>query len=150
MLKMKCHAFNEMKADRTAARSVKDPMEEARRVAVERYGPQTYSPEAVFPARKHVRACKKLMDHVCDARLSNLLSKIGNDPIANGEIDDVKLAHMLAADALKDFVKDEDAEVVNLPLILRREMTRFCLVEAKKLVTKQWKTLVQNATKTSD
>ena len=34
MLKMKCHAFNEMKADRTAARSVKDQMEGARRIAV--------------------------------------------------------------------------------------------------------------------
>ena len=149
MLKMKCTAFNEMKADRTAARVARDPMAEARQLAIDKYGPQLPVVEAVFPTKAQQRAAKKLLDHVCDSRLNNFLSKIGNDPIANGEMTSEKVAFALAADALKDFLKDETAEVVNLPLTLRREMGRHCLAEARKLVAKQWNSIQKNASATT-
>lgn len=148
MLKIKCTAFQEMKADRTqmtAPRAAKDPMLDVRMLAIQRVGPQLAAMDSVLPTPELVEHCQKLSDHICDSRLSGLLSKLGTDGLVTGALTQKRLAHMLAQDALKDFLKEAPPTVINAPVVIRREFARYLLTEARRFVAAGWKALLENA-----
>lgn len=135
IIKLKCHEFEEM----YNRANIDDPLFQLRDAALKSVGSQLPLFTAVFPTIKEQANCRLLMDHIVNPRLNNVISKCGEDAIINNEITQEKLAFMLAEDAIKDFIKElPDTSDANIGLILRREMCRYVLFEAKRLVAKQW------------
>jgi RNA-editing ligase len=148
MLKIKSSAFQELKADRTQVQNStkkRDPMADARALAISRVGPQLPVVESIFLDANVAAACKHLTDHVCAQRLKNLISKLGLDGVASGSITQDSVAFLLAQDSLKDFIKDAAPEVINANLMQRREFARYVLFEAKRFVAKEWAQLLEQA-----
>lgn len=141
IIKFKCTAFQEISTDRAQGPRV-DAMEEVRRLSIGAAGVQLPELESVVRDPALQNATRHLLDHVCDNRLKNVLSKIGSDPFEKGVISPDDLATMLASDALKDFLKEAAPSVVNAPIVTRRDMTRYALFEARKLVCSEWKTIL--------
>jgi RNA-editing ligase len=143
IIKIKCTAFQELKKDRNTSKALADPMADARAMAIERVGPQLPVPSAVLPTKALEEACAHLVDHVCQSRLNNLVSKEGPDTLRAMSPDQV--AKMLAQDCLKDFLKEAKPDVVNMPILYRRELARYVLAESRKYVTKHWESVVTPA-----
>jgi RNA-editing ligase len=140
IIKIKCTAFQELKKDRNSNKALSDPMAEARAMAIERVGPQLPLPSAVLPTKQLQDACAHLTDHVCDSRLTNLVSKIGPEELRTLTPD--RVATMLAQDCIKDFLKDTALELANMPVLYRRELARYVLTEARRFVTKKWDVVI--------
>ncbi|KPI86142.1 kinetoplastid RNA editing ligases 1 [Leptomonas seymouri] len=83
-----------------------------------------------------------LLNNVSEGRLSNVLSKMGREPLLSGEVtrDDVVL--MLAQDALKDFLKEGEAVVLNTALSFRKTLIRNVYFAAEELVLDAWKRIM--------
>ncbi|KAG5480779.1 hypothetical protein CUR178_05914 [Leishmania enriettii] len=141
LMKFKCTAFQEISTDRRQGPRV-DEMEEVRRQSILVSGVQLPDMESVIRDPKVRQATQLLLDHVCENRLQSVLSKIGTDPFEAQSITPTELSTLLAKDALKDFLKEADAMIVNTPLLVRREMTRYVLFEARKYVASRWKDVV--------
>ncbi|GET88224.1 mitochondrial RNA ligase 2 [Leishmania tarentolae] len=141
IMKFKCTAFQEISTDRRQGPRV-DALEEVRRQAIQASGVQLPDMESVIRDSEVRKAAHHLLNHVCENRLQSVLSKIGTDPFETQSMTPAELSTLLAKDALKDFLKEADAKIVNTPLLVRREMTRYVLFEARKYVASRWKGIV--------
>lgn len=142
ILKFKCVAFQEISTDRRQGPRV-DQMEQVRKESIAKSGVQLPALESIFQDPSQLAAVRHLMDHICDRRLTNLLSKVGSEPFTSKTMTPVSLADLLARDALKDFLKDaDDSVVVHMPIALRREIARYAVFEARRFVTQKWAALV--------
>ncbi|KAL7698706.1 mitochondrial RNA ligase 2 [Lotmaria passim] len=149
ILKFKSTAFQEISTDRLQGPRV-DEMEGVRRESIQVSGVQLPDMESVIRDPEVREATQHLLNHVCDNRLKSVLSKIGTDPFEAQTMTPNELATLLAKDALKDFLKEAEPSIVNLPLLLRREITRYVLFESRKYVAKQWKTIVERQKEASE
>lgn len=141
ILKFKSTAFQEISTDRQQGPRV-DEMEEVRRQSIQISGVQLPDLESVIRDAEVRAATLHLLDHVCDNRMKSVLSKIGTEPFESQTMTPDELATLLAKDALKDFLKEAEPKVVNSPLLLRREITRYVLFESRKYVASKWKEIV--------
>ena len=144
IIKLKSSHFQELRhptAGGAVASShdvLRDTRLECRRV----HGPQLPDIDGVLPPGEAADGAKHLVNHICEARLAAVMSKIGPDALLSGEVSQAKLAFLLATDALKDFLKEAGATVACAPLLQRREYARYALFEAKRLVAAQWEVLL--------
>ncbi|KAG5480079.1 hypothetical protein LSCM1_06504 [Leishmania martiniquensis] len=141
IMKFKCTAFQEISTDRRQGPRL-DELEEVRRQSILVSGAQLPDMESVIRNSKVRQSAQHLLDHVCENRLQSVLSKIGTDPFETQSMTPTELSTLLAKDALKDFLKEADARIVNAPLLVRREITRYVLFEARKYVASRWKDVV--------
>lgn len=141
IMKFKCTAFQEISTDRRQGPRV-DALEEVRRESIKVSGVQLSDMESVIRDPEVRQATHHLLDHVCENRLQSVLSKIGTDPFETQSMTPTELSTLFAKDALKDFLKEADAKIVNTPLLVRREMARYVLFEARKYVASRWKDVV--------
>ncbi|CAJ1024387.1 mitochondrial RNA ligase 2 [Leishmania panamensis] len=141
IMKLKCTAFQEISTDRRQGPRV-DEMEEVRRQSIQVSGVQLPDMESVIREPEVCQATQHLLSHVCENRLQSVLSKIGTDPFETQSMTPNELSTLLAKDALKDFLKEVDAKIINAPLLIRREMTRYVLFEARKYVASRWKDIL--------
>ncbi|KAG5506529.1 hypothetical protein JKF63_06032 [Porcisia hertigi] len=144
IMKFKCTAFQEISTDRRQGPRV-DELEEVRRKAIQVSGVQLPHMESVIRDPEVRQATQYLLDHVCENRLQSVLSKIGTDPFETQSMTPTELSTLLAKDALKDFLKEVDAKIVNTQLLVRREMTRYVLFEARKYVASRWKDICRQS-----
>jgi RNA-editing ligase len=149
ILKFKCTAFQEISTDRRQGPRV-DEMEEVRRQSIQVSGVQLPDMESVIRDPEVREATQHLLNHVCDNRLKSVLSKIGTDPFEQQTMTPDELATMLAKDALKDFLKEAEPKIVNAPLLLRREITRYVVFESRKYIASTWKHVVAQQTAASE
>ncbi|KAG5512315.1 hypothetical protein JKF63_07840 [Porcisia hertigi] len=84
-----------------------------------------------------------LLNNVSEGRLSNVLSKIGREPLLSGEVKKEDVVLMLAQDALKDFLKDTDPVVLNTSLTFRKTLIRSVYFAAEELLHGKWKHIVE-------
>lgn len=145
ILKFKCTAFQEISTDRRQGPRV-DEMESVRRDSISRSGVQLPDLQSIIQDPVQLEASRFLLDHICENRLNNVLSKIGTDLFEKKEITPDELATLLAKDALKDFLKDVEPAIVNVPILTRRDMARYVLFESRRLVCSRWKTILQRQT----
>ncbi|KPA75194.1 putative mitochondrial mitochondrial RNA ligase 2 [Leptomonas pyrrhocoris] len=148
ILKFKSTAFQEISNDRLQGPRV-DEMEEVRRESIQVSGVQLPDIESVIRDPEVRAATQHLLNHVCDNRLKSVLSKIGTDPFETQTMTPNELATLLAKDALKDFLKEAEPKIVNSPLLLRREITRYVLFESRKYIARKWKQIVAQQTEAS-
>lgn len=141
MLKFKCTAFQEISTDRLSGPRV-DEMAGVRGLAIRESGVQLPAMESVIQDAPMLEAAQFLLQHVCEQRLSSVLSKIGLEPFESQAMSANELATQLARDALKDFLKEASPLVVTAPLLTRRAMVRYCLFESRKLVCARWKKIL--------
>ncbi|AIN98074.2 mitochondrial RNA ligase 2 [Leishmania panamensis] len=141
IMKLKCTAFQEISTDRRQGPRV-DEMEEVRQQSIQVSGVQLPDMESVIREPEVCQATQHLLSHVCENRLQSVLSKIGTDPFETQSMTPNELSTLLAKDALKDFLKEVDAKIINAPLLIRREMTRYVLFEARKYVASRWKDIL--------
>nr|CCC89377.1 RNA editing ligase [Trypanosoma congolense IL3000] len=149
VLKFKCTAFQEISTDRRQGPRV-DEMENVRRDSISRSGVQLPDLQSVIQDPVQLDAAKLLLDHVCDNRLKNVLSKIGTEPFEKQDMTPDQLATLLAKDALKDFLKDTEPSIVSTPILTRRDMARYVLFESRKLVCSQWKAILKRQSPEAD
>ncbi|KAH8612520.1 KREL2 [Trypanosoma vivax] len=142
ILKFKCTAFQEISTDRRQGPRV-DEMESVRRDSIVRSGVQLPDLASVIQDPVQLEATRHLLDHICENRLKNVLSKIGTEPFEKEVIVPDQLATLLAKDALKDFLKDVDPSVVSVPVLTRKDMVRYLLLESRRLVCTQWKSILK-------
>lgn len=146
ILKFKCVAFQEISTDRRQGPRV-DAMESVRNESITKSGVQLAAETTVFHDPAVLAQAQLLMDHVCDNRLKNVVSKMGPSPFVNRSISCEQLAMLLAEDSLKDFLKDaEDSIVLQLSIATRKEMARYLLFESRKFVASKWAALVTEMT----
>lgn len=148
ILKFKSTAFQEISTDRRQGPRV-DEMEGVRRSSIEVSGVQLPALDSVVQDPELLQASRHLLDHVCDNRLKNVLSKIGFEPFEDGTMTPDELSSLLARDALKDFLKEAEPSVVNAPVLTRRDMARYAVFESRKLVCAQWKSIVARQRETA-
>lgn len=141
IIKIKSTAFQEISTDRLQGPRI-DEMEELRRASIQTLGVQLPDIGSVFCDAEQRKSAEHLLNHVCENRLKNVLSKLGSDPFENEAITPTDLATLLAKDALKDFLKEADPKTVNATLLIRREMSRYAIFEARKLVSVRWKQIL--------
>ncbi|KPI83474.1 mitochondrial RNA ligase 2 [Leptomonas seymouri] len=148
ILKFKSTAFQEISTDRSQGPRV-DEMEAVRRESIQVSGVQLPAIESVIRDPEVCEATQHLLNHVCENRLKSVLSKIGTDPFETQTMTPDALATLLAKDALKDFLKEAEPKIVNSPLLLRREITRYVLFESRKYVASKWKEVVAQQMETN-
>ncbi|RHW74275.1 RNA editing ligase, KREL2 [Trypanosoma brucei equiperdum] len=142
VLKFKCTAFQEISTDRAQGPRV-DEMRNVRRDSINRAGVQLPDLESIVQDPIQLEASKLLLNHVCENRLKNVLSKIGTEPFEKEEMTPDQLATLLAKDALKDFLKDTEPSIVNIPVLIRKDLTRYVIFESRRLVCSQWKDILK-------
>ena len=143
VLKFKTVAFQEISTDRKQGPRV-DAMADVRRESIARAGVQLPLLATVIQKKEELEAAEYLLNHVCDNRLQNVLSKMGPEPFISQTVTPNEVATLLANDALKDFLKEAEESIVNGSNYLRNELCRYCLFESRKLVCKEWKTILKN------
>ena len=84
-----------------------------------------------------------LLNNVSEGRLSNVLSKIGREPLLAGEVTREDVVLMLAQDALKDFLKESDPVVLNTTLSFRKTLIRNVYFAAEELLRDAWKRIME-------
>lgn len=84
-----------------------------------------------------------LLNHVSEGRLSNVLSKLGTEPLVSGSVTALDVALLLAKDALKDFLKSTEELVLNMPMTFRKTLIRNVYWEAEALVRQQWPAIME-------
>lgn len=87
-------------------------------------------------------ACDLLRNNVSEGRLSNVLSKVGREPLLSGELTKQKVGELLAKDALKDFLKEGDELILNTPIMFRKKLIEEVYWEAQELVARKWDAVV--------
>lgn len=143
LLKAKSPYFQELRHASEAGTARPDPMADTRVVALSRFGTAIPDIAAAFPPEWLPQA-RHLVDHVASStRLGAVVSKIGPEAVLH--MGKAGLAYLLAKDAIKDFLKGCEKSTLCCPLLVRREMARYVLFEAKKLVEESWPSLVEQA-----
>ena len=141
ILKFKTVAFQEISTDKNAGpRS--DAMADVRRESIARAGVQLPRLSTLIQSKEELAAAEFLLQHVCDNRLKNVLSKLGPEPFIKEEVTHDALAKMLAHDSLKDFLKEAEPAIINASRHTRDTFARYCLFESRKLVCAQWPTIL--------
>ena len=141
ILKFKSVAFQEISTDKSAGpRS--DAMADVRRESIARAGVQLPRLTTVIQNKDELEAAEFLLQHVCDNRLKNVLSKLGPSPFIKEEVTHDDLAKMLAHDSLKDFLKECEPAIINSSMHTRETFARYCLFESRKLVCAQWSSIL--------
>ncbi|CCW66362.1 unnamed protein product [Phytomonas sp. Hart1] len=141
ILKFKCTAFQEISIDPRQGPRV-DEMQGIRDTSIGLSGAQLPEIASVIRDPALLEASQHLLNHICTNRLNNVISKIGTDPFETGSMTPDGLATLLAEDALKDFLKEANPNVVVAPIITRRDMTKYVVFEARKLVHSSWKNII--------
>ncbi|EPY36153.1 RNA-editing ligase, partial [Angomonas deanei] len=113
IIKLRCSSFMELKHP-GKQQELKDTFfDTVRASAIQRVNVKnsrgggstvTVIPDAMLP-QVEAAANALLVNHVSDGRLSNVLSKVGREPLLSGEVTPQEVALLLAKDALKDFLK---------------------------------------------
>lgn len=88
-------------------------------------------------------ACDLLLNHVSEGRLSNVLSKVGREPLLAGELTKKQVGDMLAKDALKDFLKEGEELVLNTPIMFRKKLIEVVYWASQDLVSSKWDALMK-------
>ncbi|CUG87210.1 mitochondrial RNA ligase 2, putative, partial [Bodo saltans] len=111
IIKIKCVAFQEISTDRKQGPRV-DQMETVRTASIAKTGHQLAEISTVIQDKEQLEAALHLLDHVTVNRLKNVVSKLGSDPFTSETMTPADLASLLAQDALKDFLKEADDNIV--------------------------------------
>ncbi|RNF11729.1 REL1 protein [Trypanosoma conorhini] len=143
IVKLRCSSFMELKHPGKQKELKETFIDTVRTGALRRVrGDVTVIADSMLP-QVEAAANNLLLNNVSDGRLSNVLSKIGREPLLSGEVSEKDVALMLAKDALKDFLKDVDALVLNTSLSFRKMLISNVYFESKKLVAQKWKELIK-------
>ena len=142
IIKLRCSSFMELKHPGKQKELKETFLDTVRAHALKKTGEVTAIPDSVLP-EVEAAANELLLNHVSDGRLSNVMSKIGREPILSGQVTRADVALLLAKDALKDFLKDVDEAVINMALSFRKHLITSCYLEAMKVVTAKWDELVK-------
>ncbi|KEG10221.1 mitochondrial RNA editing ligase 1 [Trypanosoma grayi] len=143
IMKLRCSSFMELKHP-GKQKELKDTfIDTVRAGALRRVrGNVTVIADSMLP-QVEAAANNLLLNNVSDGRLSNVLSKVGREPLLSGEVSQSDVALMLAKDALKDFLKEVDALVLNTSLAFRKALISNAYFESRRLVAQKWKELVR-------
>lgn len=142
IIKIKCVAFQEISTDRKQGPRV-DQMETVRTASIAKTGHQLAEISTVIQDKEQLEAALHLLDHVTVNRLKNVVSKLGSDPFTSETMTPADLASLLAQDALKDFLKEADDNiVVKTTIATRRALSKYLLFESRLLVNRDWKQIV--------
>ena len=99
-------------------------------------------PEAVL-AKSDFDFWLAVKNRISQSRIQGLVSKLGPDPIRNGEISFKDFSRRLAGDALKDALKEvATAEQANTSIAARRTIAQYCEFESRVVVAQFWKGLI--------
>jgi RNA-editing ligase len=143
IIKLRCSSFMELKHPGKQQELKATFIDTVRAAAVKRSGGEILAiPDAMLPAVESA-ANALLLNNVSDGRLNNVLSKIGREPLLNGEKTKQDLTLLLAKDALKDFLKEIDTAVLNTALSFRKMLITNVYNESKKLVEGKWKQILK-------
>ncbi|EPY28838.1 RNA-editing ligase [Angomonas deanei] len=150
IIKLRCSSFMELKHP-GKQQELKDTFfDTVRASAIQRVNVKnsrgggstvTVIPDAMLP-QVEAAANALLVNHVSDGRLSNVLSKVGREPLLSGEVTPQEVALLLAKDALKDFLKDTDELVLNTSLEFRRALIRNVYKASQELIAQKWQSLI--------
>ncbi|CAD2215128.1 RNA-editing ligase [Angomonas deanei] len=142
LFKIKSTAFQEISTD-PADGPRTDVLQSIRHHAMTSQGVQLPAMESVIGDPHLLQATEHLLRHICHARLTNTLSKLGTEPFESEMTPEI-LADALLRDALTDFLKEADLETVNAPITMRREMVRYAALYSRKFVIGEWSKILQN------
>ncbi|ESS65396.1 mitochondrial RNA editing ligase 1 [Trypanosoma cruzi Dm28c] len=143
ILKLRCSSFMELKHPGKQKELKETFIDTVRTGALRRVrGDVTVIADSMLP-QVEAAANNLLLNNVSDGRLSNVLSKIGREPLLSGQVSQNDVSLMLAKDALKDFLKEVDALVLNTSLAFRKMLISNVYFESKRLVAQKWKELMK-------
>lgn len=148
IIKLRCSSFMELKHPGKQQELKETFIDTVRAAALKKTGGVNVIPEAMLPQLESA-ANALLLNHVSEGRLSNVLSKVGREPLLNGTTTAKDVGLMLAKDSLKDFLKEVDAAILNTSLAFRRMLITNCYVESVKLVETKWKSILAEQEKES-
>lgn len=138
IIKLRCSSFMELKHPGKQKELKETFIDTVRAGALRRVkGGLTVLAKSMLP-QVEAAACDLLLNNVSEGRLSNVLSKVGREPLLSGELSKVKVGEMLAKDALKDFLKEGDEIILNTPIMFRRKLIEVVYFAAQDLVSSKW------------
>jgi RNA-editing ligase len=137
ILKIRCSAFMELKHPNKQKELKETYFDTIRKAAVTRAGETLALSDTMLPAVESA-ANALLLNNVSEGRLSNVVSKINRESLANGTTTQDELTLLLAKDALKDFLKEGDDLILNTSITFRQLLIRNVYYESRKLVKEQW------------
>lgn len=148
IIKLRCSSFMELKHPGKQKELKETFIDTVRAGALRRVkgSGMTAISKSMLP-QVEAAACDLLLNHVSEGRLSNVLSKVGREPLLTGSISQDQVAEMLAKDALKDYLKEGDELVLNTPIVFRRKLIDVTYWAAKELVGKKWKEVIESGKK---
>ncbi|KAG5512554.1 hypothetical protein GH5_08523 [Leishmania sp. Ghana 2012 LV757] len=144
IIKLRCSSFMELKHPGKQQELKATFLDTVRAGALQRMrgGKQvTVLADSMLP-KLEAAANALLLNNVSEGRLSNVLSKIGREPLLSGEVTEADVVLMLAQDALKDFLKETDAMVLNTSLSFRKTLIRSVYFAAEALLREKWKQII--------
>lgn len=145
IIKLRCSSFMELKHPGKQQELKATFLDTVRAGALQRMrnGKKvTVMADSMLP-RLEAAANALLLNNVSEGRLSNVLSKIGREPLLTGEVTREDVVLLLAKDALKDFLKETDAMVLNTSLSFRKTLIRSVYFAAAELLQGAWKTIME-------
>lgn len=141
IIKLRCSSFMELKHPGKQQELKATFLDTVRAGALQRVQngkSVTILAESMLP-KVEAAANALLLNNVSKGRLSNVLSKIGREPLLTGECAKDDVVVLLAKDALKDFLKETDVVVLNTALSFRRTLIQNVFFAAKTLVQEEWR-----------
>jgi RNA-editing ligase len=145
ILKLRSSQFMELKHAGKAAEMRKD-FREIREEAIKQNGGKIADMEITSMMTNVQKAInEQLINHVSSGRLNNVVSKYGKQVLISGEMSKEYLAMLLAKDALKDFLKDNDGPELTFssPYALREMYNFNAYAEALNVVNEKWAELTK-------
>lgn len=140
IIKLRCSSFMELKhpgKQQELKATFLDTVRAGALQRVRRGKKVTVLADSMLP-KLEAAANALLLNNVSEGRLSNVLSKIGREPLLTGEVTQEDVALMLAQDALKDFLKETDPVVLNTSLSFRKTLIRSVYFAAEELLQGEW------------
>lgn len=144
IIKLRCSSFMELKHPGKQQELKETFIDTVRKAAVAKAGERQALSEVMLP-EVEAAACALLINNVSDGRLSNVMSKIGRDPLLKGEVTKTDAALLLAKDALKDFLKETDPLIINTSISFRKVLITRCYHESAKLVNEKYDEFITEA-----
>lgn len=147
IIKLRCSSFMELKHPGKQKELKETFIDTVRAGALRRTkggaagGGLTVLAKSMLP-QLEAAACDLLRNNVSEGRLSNVLSKVGREPLLSGELTKSQVGEMLAKDALKDFLKEGDELILNTPIVFRKKLIEEVYWEAQELVASKWESVV--------
>ena len=144
IIKLRCSSFMELKHPGKQQELKETFIDTVRKAAVAKAGERQALSDVMLP-EVEAAACALLLNNVSDGRLSNVMSKIGRDPLIKGEVTRTDAALLLAKDALKDFLKETDPLIINTNISFRKVLITKCYFESVKLVNEKFHEFLSEA-----